>query len=443
MKKFFNYKTLIIAALVMIGLFLFKNFKSDVPEEVKSDSHEMIDSTALEPVNLKYGFPIDDFEHEEGKVKRNQSLSTILRQYDVSYAAIDKIAKKAKKVFNVRRIKSGREYSVLFSKDSLRTPEYFVYENTPVEYIVFDLRDTLHVYKGEKEIIYKRRQIKGTIESSLWNAMVEANADPVLSIELSEIYAWTIDFFGIGKGDEFNIIYEEAFVDDKPISDIKVLAANFIHHKSDNYAFAFKEGDKDGFFDEEGKSLQKAFLKAPLRYSRISSRFSNRRYHPVLKRYRSHHGVDYAAPTGTPVHTIGDGVIIKKGYQKRGGGRYLKIKHNSVYTTTYMHLSRFAKGMNTGVRVKQGQTIAYVGSSGLSTGPHLDFRVHKNGSPINPLRMKSPPVAPVKKENQAQFEALKNKLMQELNGLDSIPEPLLPDSINNTLTSTKEETVQK
>jgi len=437
MKKFFNYKTLIIAALVMVGLLLFKNFKSDVPEEVKSDSHELIDSTALEPVNLKYGFPIDDFEHEEGKVKRNQSLSTILRQYDVSYAAIDKIAKKAKKVFNVRRIKSGREYSVLFSKDSLRTPEYFVYENTPVEYIVFDLRDTLHVYKGEKEIIYKRKQIKGTIESSLWNAMVEANADPVLSIELSEIYAWTIDFFGIGKGDEFNIIYEEAFVDDKPISDIKVLAANFIHHKSDNYAFAFKEGDKDGFFDEEGKSLQKAFLKAPLRYSRISSRFSNRRYHPVLKRYRSHHGVDYAAPTGTPVHTIGDGVIIKKGYQKRGGGRYLKIKHNSVYTTTYMHLSRFAKGMNTGVRVKQGQTIAYVGSSGLSTGPHLDFRVHKNGSPINPLRMKSPPVAPVKKENQAQFEVLKNKLMKELNRLDSIPEPLIPDSINNTLTSTK------
>lgn len=419
MKKFFNYKTLIILAVALIGLLLFKKFKSGVPEEVKTESHQMIDSTELEPVNLRYGFPIDEFEVEEKKVKRNQSLSTILRQYDVSFAAIDKIAKKSKKVFNVRRIKSGREYSVLFTKDSLRTPEYFIYENSPVEYIVFDLRDTLNVYKGEKEIVYKRKQIKGTIESSLWNAMVEAKADPILSIELSEIYAWTIDFFGIGKGDQFNIIYKEAFVDNKPIHDVKVIAANFTHHKSDNYAFAFKEGEKDGFFDEEGKSLQKAFLKAPLRYSRISSRFSNRRYHPVLKRYRAHHGIDYAAPTGTPVHTIGDGVIIKKGYQKNGGGRYLKVKHNSVYTTTYMHLSRFAKGINSGVRVKQGQTIAYVGSTGLSTGPHLDFRVHKNGSPINPLKMKSPPVAPVKKENREEFEILKTKLLLELNGMES------------------------
>jgi murein DD-endopeptidase MepM/ murein hydrolase activator NlpD len=433
MKKFFNYKTLLIAGAVFTGLILFKTFKSEVPEEVKSETHQAIDSTELIPVNMKYGFPIDEFAVEESKVKRNQSLSTILRQYDVSFAAIDKIAKKAKKIFNVRRIKSGREYSVLFTKDSLKTPEYFIYENTPVEYIVFDLRDTLHVYKGEKEIVYQRKQIKGTIESSLWNAMVEAKANPVLSIELSEIYAWTIDFFGIGKGDEFNIIYEEAYVDDEPIHDITVIAANFIHHKSDNYAFAFQEGEKDGFFDEEGKSLQKAFLKAPLRYSRISSRFSNRRFHPVLKRYRSHHGIDYAAPTGTPVHTIGDGVIIKKGYQKNGGGRYLKIKHNSVYTTTYMHLSRFAKGMKSGLRVKQGQTIGYVGSSGLSTGPHLDFRVHKNGSPINPLKMKSPPVAPVKKENRAQFETLKNKLMMELKGFDDIPEPFLQDSISNNM----------
>jgi len=433
MKKYFNYKILIIAALVFTGLYALTFLAKDIPEEVKTNAHQAIDSTELTPVNLKYGFPIDDFKVETKKVKRNQSLSTILRQYDVSFSSIDKIARKAKKVFNVRKIKSGKEYSVLFTNDSIKNPEYFIYENTPVEYIVFDLRDTLHVYKGEKEIEFRRKQITGSIESSLWNAMVEAQANPLLSIELSEIYAWTIDFFGIGKGDKFNIIYEEAFVDNEPIHDIKVLAANFIHHKSDNYAFAFTEGEKPGFFDEKGNSLQKAFLKAPLRFSRISSRFSNRRYHPVLKRYRAHHGIDYAAPTGTPVHTIGDGVIIKKGYQKNGGGRYLKIKHNSVYTTTYMHLSRFAKGMNSGVRVKQGQTIAYVGSSGLSTGPHLDFRVHKNGSPINPLKMKSPPVAPVRKENLAQFDALKNKLLIELNGQNEIQEPLLQDSISSSI----------
>ena len=415
MKKIFNFKVLLIAAAVLIGLVTLKWISNKAPKEEIHEEIVVIDSIEKEQVHLKYGFPIDDFEVETKKVKRNQSLSTLLRQYDISFASIDKIARKAKKVFNVRRIKSGREYSVLFTKDSLKTPEYFIYENTPVEYIVFDLRDTLNVYKGEKEIKYLRKQVSGEIESSLWNAMVEANANPLLAIELSEIYAWTIDFFGVGKGDQFNIIYEEAFVDDKPIHDIKVIASNFVHHKSDNYAFAFTEGDKKGFFDDEGKSLQKAFLKAPLRFSRISSRFSNNRFHPVLKRYRPHHGIDYAAPTGTPVHTIGDGVIIKKGYQKNGGGRYVKIKHNSVYTTTYMHFSRFAKGIKNGVRVKQGQTIGYVGATGLATGPHLDFRVHKNGKAINPLNMKSPPVAPVKEENRVSFNQLRDTLMNELN----------------------------
>ncbi len=380
----------------------------------------VIDSSEVAQVHLKYGFPIEEFSVETNKVKRNHSLSTILRQYDVSFGTIDNIARKAKKVFNVRRIKSGHEYSVLFTKDSLKTPEYFIYENTPVEYIVFDLRDTLDVFKGEKEIIKHRKQIKGSIESSLWNAMVEANSDPLLSIELSDIYAWTIDFFGIGKGDQFNVIYEESYVDDKPIHQIKVIAANFVHHNSDNYAFAFVEGDKEAYFDEEGKSLQKAFLKAPLRYSRISSKFSNNRYHPVLKRYRAHHGVDYAAPTGTPVHTIGDGVITKRGYQANGGGNYLTIKHNSVYATTYMHLSRFAKRMNSGTRVKQGETIGYVGATGLATGPHLDFRVYKNGTPINPLNMKSPPVSPVKEENVLRYKQEMEKLMQELNPKEAI-----------------------
>lgn len=411
---------MLITGAVLIGLIGLNYFSKDVSVKQINQEKVVVDTTEKEQVHLKYGFPIEEFAVETNKVKRNHSLSTILRQYDVSFGTIDKIARKAKKVFNVRRIKSGHEYSVLFTKDSLKTPEYFVYENTPVEYIVFDLRDTLNVFKGEKEIVKHRKQVKGSIESSLWNAMVESNSDPLLSVELSDIYAWTIDFFGIGKGDQFNIIYEESFVDDKSIHQIKVIAANFIHHNSNNYAFAFVEGEKEGYFDEEGKSLQKAFLKAPLRYSRISSKFSNNRYHPVLKRYRAHHGVDYAAPTGTPVHTIGDGVITKRGYQKNGGGNYLIIKHNSVYSTTYMHLSRFAKGMTSGIRVKQGQTIGYVGATGLATGPHLDFRVHKNGAAINPLKMKSPPVSPVKEENAARYKLEMESLMLELNPPEAI-----------------------
>jgi murein DD-endopeptidase MepM/ murein hydrolase activator NlpD len=420
MKKIFNNKLLLIVGAVLLGLIGLNWFYKQASVKQIEQEEVVIDSTEKEQVHLKYGFPIEEFAVETNEVKRNHSLSTILRQYDISFGTIDEIAKKAKKIFNVRRIKSGHEYSVLFSKDSLKTPEYFIYENTPVEYIVFDLRDTLNVFKGEKEIVKHRKQIKGSVESSLWNAMVAADSDPLLSIELSDIYAWTIDFFGIGKGDQFNIIYEESFVDDKPIHQIKVIAANFVHHNSDNYAFAFTEGEKEGFFDEKGKSLQKAFLKAPLKFSRISSRFSNNRYHPVLKTYRAHHGVDYAAPTGTPVHTIGDGVITKRAYQGNGGGNYLTIKHNSVYSTTYMHLSRFEKGMNAGTRVKQGQTIGYVGATGLATGPHLDFRVHKNGTPINPLNMESPPVSPVKEENVARYKLEMEKLMLELNPKEAV-----------------------
>ncbi|WP_372641239.1 peptidoglycan DD-metalloendopeptidase family protein [Ancylomarina sp.] len=422
MKRFLKIQYLIIPVLILAGLFFVKN-RNDI-ELTPADKAKpvLIDSVHNQEVNYKYGFPIDNFQLEEYKVKRNQTLSVILDQHKVSSKLIHEIAQKAKKVFNVRKIKSDRKYAMLFTKDSLKTAEYFIYENTPKEYIVFNLTDTIQVYKGQKEITTVRKQVKGTIESSLWNAMVEVGADPVLSMELSDIYAWTIDFFGIGKGDEFNVIYDEEMIDGKSIHQIKVIAANFVHHKSNNYAFAFKDGDKDGYFDEEGQSLQKAFLKAPLRFSRISSKFSNNRFHPVLKRYRPHHGIDYAAPTGTPVMTIGDGIVVKKGNQNQGGGRYLKIKHNSVYSTTYMHFSRFGKNVGVGARVKQGQVIGYVGASGLATGPHLDFRVHKNGTAINPLKMKSPPVAPVSAKNVTAYNIIKYQLLLELGVEESIAE---------------------
>jgi len=414
MKRFLKVQYLIIPVLILAGLFYLKK-RSDL-DLTPADKAKpvLIDSVQNQEVNYKYGFPIDNFLLEEYKVKRNQTLSVILDKHNVTSKQIYDIAKKAKSVFNVRKIKSGRKYAMLFTKDSLKTAEYFIYENTPKEYIVFDLTDTIQVYKGQKEITKVRKQIRGKIESSLWNAMVAVNANPVLSMELSDIYAWTIDFFGIGKGDEFHVIYDEEMIDGESIHQIEVIAANFVHHKSNNYAFAFKDGDKMGYFDEEGKSLQKAFLKAPLRFSRISSKFSNNRFHPVLKRYRPHHGIDYAAPTGTPVMSIGDGVVIKKGNQKRGGGRYLKIKHNSVYTTTYMHFSRFGKKVGVGSRVKQGQVIGYVGASGLATGPHLDFRVHKNGKAINPLRMKSPPVSPVSDQNLTAYSIIKDQHLIEL-----------------------------
>lgn len=424
MKNILKYKYLLIAVIALACIITLRF----IDKSEQTNSVDIVIDTATDSiVPLKYGFVIEDYDVIQAKVKRNQSLSSILSQFDVSYSTIDKIAKKAKDVFNVRKIKTGKTYNVLFSKDSLKKAQVFIYENSPVEYIVFDLSDSLSVYKGEKEVTTKRKNVSGVIESSLWNALVVNNADPFLAVRLSEVYAWTIDFFGIGKGDQFHIIYDEQYVDDISIGNQKLIAVNFIHHKTDNFAIAFEQNDKQGFFDENGKSLQKAFLKAPLRFSRISSRFSNRRFHPVLKRYRSHHGVDYAAPTGTPVHSVGDGVVIKKAYQKGGGGRYLKIKHNSVYTTVYMHFSRYAKGVSIGTRVKQGQTIGYVGQSGIATGPHLDYRVYKNGKAINPLKLKSPPVSPIDSAYLNKYNLLKDSLIIELSKLN-VP-VILKDSL--------------
>jgi murein DD-endopeptidase MepM/ murein hydrolase activator NlpD len=383
-------------------------------EDEEEEEIGMIDSTECQQEHMKYGLSIDDFHVHTTTVESNQNLSSILNKYGVSSSRVYEICEKAKDVFNVRKMRAGQSYSVLSSKDSLNTPEYFIYEDSSLEYVVFDLHDDMKVYKGEKEVEKVNRSIKGTIESSLWNAMVVAKGNPLLTMKLSEIYQWTIDFFGITKGDSFKILYEEWLVEGKPINHFEVKAVVLTHDGKDHYAYRYEQDGKDGFYDENGNSLQKAFLKAPLKFSRISSKFSNRRFHPVFKIYRAHHGVDYAAPTGTPVYSIADGKVIKKRYQKGGAGRYVKIKHNSTYSTCYMHFSRYAKGIKVGSRVKQGQIVGYVGMSGAATGPHLDFRVYKNGKPVNPLKIDSPSKTPINKVNKAAYAVLINTLHEGL-----------------------------
>ena len=371
----------------------------------------------LPPPVLAYGLPVDSFLIESGKVKNNQYLSQILNTKGVSMGDIDRIAKNSKSLFDVRRIQSGKNYSFFLTPDSTHQPKYFVYEDSPVEYYVYQLFDSLKVYKGEKEIVIRNRVASGTIESSLWNAMTGNGLDPMLALELNDIYQWTIDFFAIQKGDQFRVVFDEKYVDSTYVGIGNVYAAEFDSYDVPVYAFRFAQNDSIGYFDENGQNLQKQFLKAPLKYSRISSGFSNGRMHPVLRIVRPHQGVDYAAPKGTPVMSIGDGTVTAKAYQAAGGGNYVKIKHNSVYSTTYMHLSGYAKGIAPGVRVKQGQVIGYVGSTGLATGPHLDFRVYKNGTAVDPLKVKSPPADPVKPENILRYTALKDSLLNELNGI--------------------------
>ncbi len=353
-----------------------------------------------------YGIVIDSLVLTEYVVQKNEFLADILLRHGINYNQIDYIARRTQDTFDVRKIIAGNSYSVIKTKDSLPQTLYFAYGISASKYVLYNFNDSVEVSRGRKSIISKTDTITGVIESSLWNAIVAQQADPNLANELSEIYAWTVDFFGLRKGDSFKIIYNKQFVEDKYVSLGRVDATLFFHGGDSLYAFYFQQNGKGDYFDENGNSLQRTFLKAPLRYNRISSRFSNSRLHPVLKIRRPHHGVDYAAASGTPVYTVGDGTVIKKGYQKRGGGNYIKIKHNGTYSTTYMHLKGFAKGIKVGDHVRQGDLIGYVGSTGLSTGPHLDFRFYKNGKPVDPLKVESPPSLPIDTSYQNAFDSV-------------------------------------
>ena len=362
-----------------------------------------------------YGIPVDSFNIKFDVVKRNQMLLNILSAYHLPDGAVAALIASDQKVFDLRKIRAGNKYAVFLEKDSLQTLRYFVYEHTPVEFVRFSFLDSVTVEKDEKEIINKCQIATGSIHTSLWNSMIDNGLNPILANELSEIYAWSIDFFGLQPADSFCVVYDEQYVDSVPVGLGKIHAAYFRHADHDFYAIPFVQDSVESFFDLEGNSLRKAFLKAPLRFSRISSRFSNSRLHPVLKIRRPHHGVDYAAPAGTPVQAIGDGKIIeaKKGYNN-GGGNMIKIRHNSVYTTAYLHLSGFASGIHTGGYVKQGDVIGYVGATGLATGPHLDFRFYMNGKPIDPLKVEAPPVEPVHEGNLAAFDSVKTETLNLL-----------------------------
>jgi murein DD-endopeptidase MepM/ murein hydrolase activator NlpD len=403
----------------ILGIFLFLlmtfTFSRIMWYNYMIPSVDQKDDIILSEPKLLYGLPVDSFHVEENNLKMNESLSDILTDRGVSPQIIDRIAHLPSSVFDLRRMKVGNDYVVFYSRDSLRTPLWFAYSENQVNYYLYKLSfDSCKVIAGKNEVTTERKIASGVINSSLWNSMKENNLDPMMAIQLSELFAWSIDFFAIQKGDYFTVIYDQDFVKGEKIGIGKIHAAVFNSSGQDFYAIYFEQEDGQNYFDEQGRSTRKEFLKAPLKFSRISSRFSSARMHPVLRIVRPHFGVDYAASTGTPVYTIGDGVVQTKAYQPAGGGNFIKIKHNSVYTTTYMHLSKFEKGIQIGTRVKQGQVIGYVGATGLASGPHLDFRVFMNGSPVDPLKIKSPPANPVSQKNMASFQSVRDKLVKEL-----------------------------
>ena len=362
------------------------------------------------PQNLIFGIPADSFSMVPGKVKRNGILSQILLEHGITMPEIDEVIKNSAGVFDVRKIRAGNNYFLLCDNDTIGKARYLIYEHDPATSYIFSFRDSLNITPFRQNITPEIRYFSGTIETSLWEAMMGDSLHPMLAVKLSEIYAWTVDFFGLQKGDSFRVIYEELFIDDKSQGIGRIFGAQFTWAGKTTSAIPFIQNGTESFYDSAGNSLRKAFLKAPLQFSRISSRYSSSRLHPILRIRRPHFGVDYAAPIGTPVHAIGDGRVTAASIES-GSGRVVRITHNSVYSTAYLHLSRFGQGIFSGAFVKQGDIIGYVGSSGLSTGPHLDFRFFKNGSPVDPLTIEAPPVEPVLDENKTRFD--KNRKIVE------------------------------
>lgn len=378
-------------------------FKKDIDQNI----------LCLNP-DREFGIVSDSFRVETGRIHRNQILAGILDRYNLGNHKVHEITREIDKVFEVTKFKAGNKYHFYFpEQDSTNEVSYFVYEHTPKEYVKVSLGSRIRVEKSEKESRFVTRTSTGTIETSLWKTLERNDIHPTLAFQLSEIYAWSINFFNLKRGDRFKVIYKEEFIDSSSVGINKIQTACFVHKGEEFYAIPFVQDSSRDFYDLEGNSLRREFLKAPLRFSRISSGYSQSRLHPILNYRRPHRGVDYAAPTGTPVHAIGDGIIIDKGYTK-GAGNYLKIRHNSIYVSVYNHLSGYAEGMSQGMKVKQGETIGYVGSTGYSTGPHLDFRFWKNGHPIDPLEVEAPPVEPIKDSNRDSFQKVKEECLKKL-----------------------------
>lgn len=390
-----------IFSLVVVGC------QTDPPPAVTVDTtSEVTDTVRI----LEYGFDLAQYEVIRGEISKNDFLSTILNKHGIGPAVMDELVRNTHDVFDVKKIRPGREFAVIFEpEDSVAS--HFVYEKNAIDYVVFSLQDSLYAWKGQRPVTVKERKANGVIQSSLYNACKDVGIDASVAMELANIYAWSIDFYRIDKGDEFNVVFEEQMVDETIVGTGKILVASFVHKGSDHMAYYFEQGEEGDYFDEEGNSLRKAFLQAPLKFSRMSSSYSKKRFHPILKRYKAHLGTDYAAPHGTPIMAVGDGQIIKSAF-KSGNGNYVKIRHNSTYDTQYLHMSK--RAVKVGDYVQQGDIIGYVGSTGLATGPHVCFRFWKNGEQVDHRKEKFPPSKPIEESSRKDFENVLKKLNAKL-----------------------------
>jgi murein DD-endopeptidase MepM/ murein hydrolase activator NlpD len=402
-----------LAALFVLLIIWVISSKSE-QENVLENQEEV--AAVVEP-KVVLTLPADTLRFEKHTIASGESFGALLGKRGISTAQIYKIAAAVEDDFNVRRIRAGIEVQFATGDSSL-FPSYFIYPESKYEYWIIGLQDSIYAKKVEKKREVRRRAISGTIDDALYLSVGRSGGTQVLAMSLVEVYAWTIDFFRLQKGDAFSVIYEEEYVDDTVYVGLKrVVAANLTHMGNDFYSFPYENelGFHD-YYDEEGRSLRKTFLRAPLNFTRISSRYSGRRFHPVQKRWKAHLGTDYAAPTGTPIMTTADGVIIAAQYTS-ANGNYVKVRHNGTYTTQYLHMSKIKPGIRNGVKVKQGDVIGYVGSTGLATGPHVCYRFWVNGKQVDPYKQKLPDAKPLTADRMEAYQSYMTDLKEELDAL--------------------------
>ena len=394
-------------------ILLFIIFISCNDQENKIENKEPL---YLENKNIKYGFDFNKFFVNEKKIKRGDTFGSILESNGIDYPEVHNILQNIKNQVSVKKLNIGKKYFILFSDDSIRRPEYFIYTNDITSFLYIKLKDSIYGKKVNKPIKIRELDARGVIESSLYETMISNGYNEQLSYYLSDIYAWTIDFFRLQKGDRFKIIYQEKFVDDTiSIGISKILAASFEHKGKIIEAYEFKVDSVKGitdYFDDDAKNLRRAFLKAPVSFGRVSSRYNLKRKISFYGRVKPHKGTDFAAAVGTPIMTTADGRVVKSSYSK-GNGNYVTVKHNNTYSTQYLHMRR--RKVKVGQYVKQGDVIGWVGMTGFTSGPHVCYRFWKNGIQVDPFKQKLPEAKPISSKLKSIFLDYKIPLKERLN----------------------------
>lgn len=429
-------KALITALIVGVlagSAFLLTRQQKNIQASIISSEMLTLDALPIVVPTMRYGFAIDTFQVMDGTIQNGQVLGAILSKYGVDNASVEKLVANATPVFDIRQLRAGKTFTVL-TKDSTQRADYFIYEPNVYEYIVFELNNDLQVERVKRPVDTERHAAAGLIESSLWNAMVQNGMPFELASKMEDALQWSIDFHHLQHNDEFKLVFDQNSIEGEVVGIDKVHAAYYRTGETEFHAIWYEHPEFGGYYDLEGRPMKKSFLKAPVKYSRISSHYNLKRFHPVLKRTRPHLGTDYAAPHGTEIYAVGDGVVVEAAYG-RGNGNFVKIKHNDTYQTQYLHMSKFAAGIRKGVHVRQGQVIGYVGSTGLATGPHVCFRFWMNGKQVNHLKLNFPPPEPLPESELPDFFEIRDSYMALIKELEARP-------VQKTLTS-NEETVEE